>query len=343
MGRCRHAPAAWLVLVLAAGLVHTGCGTGSGAPGLPTNLTDAGFWALTSELSESAGAFTHSDNLVSNEAYFVHLLRMLRPAGGVYIGVGPEQNYSYIAKLRPDMAFIVDIREENRDLHLLYKALFASSVDRADFVSRLFSRPRPAGVGPGTAVEDLFTQYAAAKPDTRLYEANLALIQRQLLETHRFPLSTRDLASIEYAFKAFYRDGPDIQYGRTRPGDSPGPSYRALMTATDVSGQPQSYLATEDAFAFVKDLHARNLIVPVVGDFSGPTAIRRVGEYLRQHGRIVDVFYASNVEVYLNRAKRQAFCDNLATLPHDSGTWFIVSKSMQPLRSKLTSCRSGAP
>ena len=72
--------------------------------------------------------------------------QVARPSGGVYIGVGPEQNFSYIARLRPAMAFIIDIRRENLNLHLFYKALFEVSSDRADFVSRLFSRPRPTGI-----------------------------------------------------------------------------------------------------------------------------------------------------------------------------------------------------
>ena len=61
------------------------------------------------------------------------------------MGVGPEQNFTYIAVTRPAIAFIVDIRRGNLDLHLMYKALFELSADRADFVSRLFSRKRPAG------------------------------------------------------------------------------------------------------------------------------------------------------------------------------------------------------
>ena len=56
------------------------------------------------------------------------------------MGVGPEQNFSYIAALKPSMAFIVDIRHGNLDVHLMYKALFEMSDNRAEFVSRLFSR-----------------------------------------------------------------------------------------------------------------------------------------------------------------------------------------------------------
>jgi len=268
--RCRIA---LLALALSSSIVgDTACGSRVELGTLPTRLSDEEFWRLSTGLSEPAGVFTHSDNLVSNEDLFVHTIRTLRPRGGVYIGVGPEQNFSYIARLQPAMAFIIDIRQENRNLHLMYKALFESSVDRADFVSRLFSRERPAGLDPKTSVHELFTAYGTVTPSGSLYEANARLVREVLLDTHRFPLSPDDLRSIDDAFNAFYSDGPEIHYARSRPGDAAGPSYRSLMTATDISRQSRSYLASEEAFAFVKDLHARNLIVPVVGDFGGPDA-----------------------------------------------------------------------
>lgn len=336
---CRRWRIALLALAVSSSLVgDTACASRVELATLPTRLSDDEFWSLSTGLSEPAGVFRHSDNLVSNEALFVHTIRMLRPRGGVYIGVGPEQNFSYLARLQPAMAFIIDIRQENRNLHLMYKALFESSVDRADFVSRLFSRKRPAGLDPNTSVHELFTAYGTARPSGALYEANARLVREQLLDTHRFPLSADDLGSIDYAFNAFYTDGPEIHYGRSRQGSEPGPSYRSLMTATDLWGRSRSYLATEEAFAFVKDLHARNLIVPVVGDFGGPNAIRRVGNYIRQQGSSVSAFYSSNVEVYLSRQQMAAFCEGLATLPSESRTWFIGSKGLQPLASKLKTC-----
>jgi hypothetical protein len=209
-------------------------------------------------------------------------------------------------------------------------------------VSRLFSRPLPSELGPSVSVDELFERLDTASPDPRLYDATLASIYERL-DTQGIDLTPHDREWIRYALTAFSRDGPGIHYARLRPTDAPGPRYRALMTEVDVSGQPQSYLASEEAFAFVKELHARNLIVPVVGDFAGPTALRRAGEYARDHGQVVRLFYASNVEVYLNRAKQQAFCGNLATIPHDSRSWFVVGKSMQPFSSKLKACRSSAP
>jgi hypothetical protein len=59
--------------------------------GHETKLTDEEFWNVSTALSEPTGTFAHSDNLVSNEMYFVHTIRMLHPTGGAYVRVGPEQ------------------------------------------------------------------------------------------------------------------------------------------------------------------------------------------------------------------------------------------------------------
>ena len=216
------------------------------------------------------GSFTISDNLVSNEPHVAENARRLGPAGGVYIGVGPEQNFSYIARVRPAMAFIVDIRRENRDLHLLYKALFEISPDRIAFVSRLFSRPRLTDLGPRASAAEIFNAFAGVSPSPELHSQTLALVRDRLLTTHRFPVTPDELESMARALKAFYTDGPEIRFYRSADVRAVQPTYRQLMTMRDGYAQEWSFLSDEDAFDTVKDLHLRNMIVPIVGDFGGP-------------------------------------------------------------------------
>ena len=144
--------------------------TVSSAGRLPARLTDGEFWTLIADLSEPNGTF-RSDNLLSNETRFQFILPELSDVikpGGAYMGVGPEQNFTYIAAVKPAIAFIVDIRRGNLDLHLMYKALFELSADRADFVSRLFSRKRPAGLGPGSPAAQIFSAYRDIDPSVDL-------------------------------------------------------------------------------------------------------------------------------------------------------------------------------
>ena len=181
------------VVPLLAALLCVGVSAPASAAKLPARLTDAEFWTLIADLSEPNGTF-RSENLLSNEARFQFVIPDLvdgiRP-GGVYLGVGPEQNFTYIAAVKPAIAFIVDIRRGNLDLHLMYKALFELSGDRADFVSRLFSRKRPVGLRPESTAAQIFSAYAQVEPSEDLYQRNLKDIQRQLASRHAFPVDGR--------------------------------------------------------------------------------------------------------------------------------------------------------
>src|SRR5213079_2396828 len=185
------------------------------APPIPASLSDQEFWALTDQLSEANGYF-RSDNFLSNERGYQLIIQDLvdkiKP-GGVYMGVGPEQNFTYIAALKPRMAFIVDIRRGNLDLQLMYKALFELSKDRADFVSLLFSRKRPEGLELESSVQEIFAAFGKTFSSEALYTENLKRIQDHLTKTHSFPLSANDLEGIEYVYHNFYRFGPNINYG----------------------------------------------------------------------------------------------------------------------------------
>jgi hypothetical protein len=294
---------------------------------LPARLTDQEFWTLVGDLSEPGGTF-RSDNLLSNEGRFQFvipdLVEIAKP-GGVYLGVGPEQNFTYIAATRPAIAFIVDIRRGNLDLHLMYKALFELSVDRAEFVSRLFSRKRPPGLQASSTAAEIFSAYLQVEPSEELYARNLRDIQHDLVARHGFVLTSEDLKGIEYIYNAFFTFGPDIQYSSTEGfGSTYQPTYAALMLATDGAGRPRGYLSTLERFAYLKDLEVRNLVVPVVGNFAGPKAIRAVGAYLKQRDATVSAFYLSNVEQYLRLQRGwNTFCANVATLPLDDASTFI--------------------
>jgi hypothetical protein len=105
--------------------------------------------------SEAGGTF-ESENWISNETGVQSVIprrQQLTKPGGVYIGVGPEQNFTYVAALRPKIAFIIDIRRQNTLQHLVYKVLFEISPDRAAFLSRLFSRTQPAGLTERSTVD----------------------------------------------------------------------------------------------------------------------------------------------------------------------------------------------
>jgi hypothetical protein len=312
----------------------------SAADTIPKQIPDSTFWKLIEGFSEPGGTF-ESDNWISNETgvqAVIPRLNQLTKHDGVYLGVGPEQNFTFIAAIRPKIAFIIDIRRQNMVEHMIYKALFETSASRADFLSRLFSRPRPSGLTEKSTVVELFRAYNSVSADDAAFKNTLESIKEQLRDKHKFGLTTEDVKNIELVFTVFREFGPNVNYssgGRlVAPPDLP--NYADLMTASDPKGRQRSYLATEENYQFVRDLQRRNLIVPVTGDFGGTKAIRAVGRYLRDHGAIVSTFYVSNVESYLFRVESgrlgaatnggsNNFYDNVAALPLDSSSTFIRS------------------
>jgi len=297
---------------------------------LPGRLTDQEFWKLSTELSEDNGFF-RSDNLLSNEIWFQTVIPDLlsrTKSGGVYLGVGPEQNFTYIAALKPKIVFITDIRRGNLHTQLMYKALFELSSDRADFMSRLFTKKRPANLTADSSAHDIQQAYwDQATGDEATYKANLQAIDDLLVKKHELPLPKEDLEGIEYVYHNFYWWGPSINYNSSTGNGGRGgnmSSYAELMEQTDNAGIARSFLANEANFKVLKDLEQRNLVVPVVGNFGGTKALRAVGNYIRDHGAIVTAFYLSNVEQYLYQDSLWgAFCANVASMPLDSSSTFI--------------------
>jgi hypothetical protein len=303
------------------------------APGAPPDsLTDAEFWSFFTGMSEAGGHFL-SENFVSNEVSFQEVIPTLQKTltpNGVYLGVGPEQNFTYIANLAPKMAVIFDIRRQNAMQHLMYKALFEMSPRRVDFVAKLFSRPSVEKLPAGIAVQAMFDSASRAAPSDSAYQANFADIIDLLTVKKGFGLSKDDIATIEHVYKVFFTAGPAVNYGY-RMGmpvyRTAYPDYGLLQSATNADSVQTAFLATEPNYNAIRVMQLRNLIVPVVGDFGGPSAIRSVGKWLSERQMTVTAFYVSNVEQYLFRdlPANDRFYANVSALPIDTTSRFIRS------------------
>ena len=290
------------------------------------------------DLSEPGGAYPY-ENFVSNELQYqdvVPALKATTKPGGVYIGVGQEQNFTYAAVLQSKLAFVIDIRQQNMVELLMYKALFDMSPSRADFLSNLFSRVRPAGLDTKTTSAALFTAYESAKVDPALLAKNLETV-KAYMSKHGYALTDLDLGSIGKILSVFSSGGPGINYNFGSATPAVGPpaeaTYARLMNTTDITGRNSSFLANEENFLYVREMQRKNLIVPLVGDFAGPAVIRNVARYLNDRKSTVGVFYISNVETYLDDTQKQTFYANVATLPVDSSSMFIRHILGNPARA----------
>ncbi len=308
----------------------------SGASAPARTQAPESFAAQVAALSEPGGYFD-TDNLISNERSYLEVIPELRRRGvrgGAYLGVGPDQNFSYIAAIHPDIAFIVDVRRDNLLLHLLFKSLFALSRTRIEYLALLLGRPVPTNLDEWrqAKIERLLAYVDGTPSEARGLAALRARVD-DVIRRIGVPLAPDDLATIDRFHRRFIDAGTDLKFQSTgRPPQSHYPTFRELLLATDASGAQSNYLATEEAFQFVKSLEQRDLIIPVVGDISGTRAIGAIGAALEQRGRRgqpgsrLAAFYVSNVEFYLfGDGRFPKFVTNVRSLPRADHSVIIRS------------------
>ena len=288
------------------------------------------FAAEIASLSEPGGYFD-TDNLISNERSYLGVLPELEKRsvhGGVYIGVGPDQNFSYIAHVKPSIAFILDIRRDNLLLHLLFKALFDQTHTRIEYLALLFGRPAPADVSTwrDAPISRLAEYIRRSHPEPKFVDDLRARLDR-VVKGFGVPLTAQDVATIDRFHRRFIADGLDLQFHTN--GRAPQfyyPTYEELLLETDGNGRQRNYLASEEAFQFVKSLEDRDRVIPVTGNLSGPSALVGIGRTMTERGETLSAFYASNVEFYLEReGSYLRFVSNLGRLPHTNRSVIIRS------------------
>jgi hypothetical protein len=314
-----------LVLTLAVGTILL-CGQSAPA----RSQGPATFASQIAALSEPDGYFD-TDNLISNERSYLDVipdLQRRRLRGGAYIGVGPDQNFSYIAAIRPDIVYIVDVRRDNLLLHLLFKSLFTLARTRIEYLALLLGRTVPPDLDSWReAPIDKLLDHVASNPLDARSVAALRARTTAAVSGIGLPLSKEDLATIDDFHHRFIKVGVDLKFHSSgRPPQSHYPTYRELLLATDTAGERRNYLASEESFQFVKALQQRDLVIPVVGDLSGPHALAAIGARLGRQGQRVSAFYTSNVEFYLfGDARFGRFVANLGRIPRSNESVVIRS------------------
>ena len=152
----------------------------------------------------------------------------------------PEQNFTYIAAMKPKMAFIIDIRRQNMIELLMYKSFFEMSETRADFLSKLFARKRPEGLSEKSTAAELFDAYSRVRPDPELYQQNLQSDEgpsRQDAQIRVEPADLDGAFSIEYVYSVFVDAGLSLDYSTGGRGAGVNnPTYADLMVIDDGTG-----------------------------------------------------------------------------------------------------------
>lgn len=284
------------------------------------------FVAMVDGLSEPDAEF-FSDNLVSNETSFLHVadeLPALAPRGQAYVGVGPEQNFSYLALLEPSLAVVVDIRRDNLRLHLLYKAAFEASSSRPHFVALLLGRPTPkGGVEAGAPVAEVLTG-ATREPATEDSFAAAHAELRGRIATWGLRLSPTDWQRTKAIHRSLFDGQLELRFALKEANGRTYPTLGEMLSATDREGRARGFLASEEAFRKVQQMQREHRVIPVVGDFAGDKAMPGVAAALAKSGAKVGTFYVSNVEQYLfDPGVWTKWRRNVAALPRAEGAVFV--------------------
>ena len=285
------------------------------------------FTRISDSFSETGGNFSN-DNWVSNETSYLEVLDKfieLDIHGGAYIGVGPNQNFTYIANIKPHIAFIVDIRRQNMLQHLIYKVLFEMADTRAEFFSILFSKPlNPnSGIDEDSNISRMIYYFYRAPSDPGMFKDNLAKIENVLTEKYKYPLTDVDFSSLDRIFRTFFRLNLEITYNGN--AYSWFPTYAQFLQIGDRNNNQRNPFNSREDFLFLKKMHAENRIIPVTGNFGGGKALKAVADYLQENHLKVTAFYVSNVEQYLLRDWNLwlKWGENVKYLPISSKTVFI--------------------
>ncbi|HMV47377.1 MAG TPA: hypothetical protein PKC13_14580 [Blastocatellia bacterium] len=288
------------------------------------------FAQLVARLSEKAGYFG-SDNLVSNELTYQHVLGTLSKmnvSGGIYMGVGPDQNFTYIAQIKPKLAIMIDIRRDALLQHLMFKSIFMMSRSRIEYLSNLFGRPLPKDYKKWNdrPIRDLVDYFDRTPLDQKIADKVKAEMHKRI-ESFGVPLNQRDWETIDEIYQAFYTDCLEVRYTiRDRPTGRFFPAYRDLLLEKDLAGKYRNYLANEADFMVIKTMHDQHRIIPATGDVAGVKAIRAIGEFAKEINEKISAFYLSNVEFYLFRSDTMGrFVENLKYLPIDNRSVIIRS------------------
>lgn len=300
-----------------------GVGKPAGSYELPAALAR---WGLPDfrrwfSLSGPGDAFI-SDNVVSNETGLGEPAAKLSSLqGGVYVGVGPEQNFSLIAWSRPDLGLLLDIRRDNALLHLLYKALFELCTTRLEFAGWLLGRPPEAAppLPPEASAARLVEAIERISPDRAWFERHHRLAVERI-QGYGLDLSRGDWDRIRRLHQLFFERQLDLHFELRETNGRRYPPLRELWTLRGPAGHG-TFLDTAEAFERVRTMQRQHRIVPLVGDVSTPKPLGLVADELARNGWVLRVFYISNVEQYLLGSPAfRGWRDNLEKLPHDGST-----------------------
>ncbi|HEX2732994.1 MAG TPA: hypothetical protein VHM70_15400 [Polyangiaceae bacterium] len=287
-------------------------------------------------MSEADGAFFADSSLSNEDAYLdaVPWFEQRADDAGVYIGVGPEQNLSFIAALRPKLAFVIDIRRDNLLLHLLFREMFIEADNAGQWLALLLGRSTPPGFGLPAPCSEL----AAIRRLRKDPEVHHALVTHTLsmMQREAVPLRPADESRLGSILQEFFERDLRARFHSVNSRHTFA-TLQELLCNDEPDEKRQSFLASSELFGFLTRFEREARLIPVTGDFAGQHTFATLAQELEQQQLRVSALYASNVEEYLLLdGKWQAWRANVAALPLTAEALLVRSAMLVPTNTRLT-------
>lgn len=251
---------------------------------------------------------------------------------GAFIGVGPCQNLTYVGALRPRLALICDSRPDNLLEHLIFKMLVERAADPLDYLLLLFSRtcPQRPPAGELRTPQDLVDAFGNTVISRALYDENLAVLRSTA--ARRWGLQPAHTDRFDYLYGEFFRRQLDIfVFGEKSDIGEECPTMRDILLATTSSGWNFHFLTDPSRFDYVRKMHLRDRIIPLLGNLCEPDSISMLNDLLEHFGETADTVYLSNIEDHI-LSRYVLWPDGSVTDPNPDA---LITDEYRPAYSRL--------
>ncbi len=227
--------------------------------------------------------------LVSNENHHHQFYQsLLDQKGGIYLGVGGEQNYLLAGWAQADIIILMDFDQMVVDLHKLYRMMFLKAGSPKEFLAFFSDTPRMR-----KQIESWILEWYGVRNDqVDGHAKNLCTeICKAVTKVYRVSLGHR-LIPRRLAW---------IQK-----------QYRRLAIPTFLTDQAQ--------YLHIKELFQKNQVFMVRGDLS-KDMLAKVAEKLKNSSKTIRLLYLSNAERYF--LYDPSFRKNMKMIPFDTNALIL--------------------
>ncbi|RLT14098.1 MAG: hypothetical protein DWI24_03455 [Planctomycetota bacterium] len=256
------------------------------------------FGARIQALDGPATGPASADNLMTNEDSIASVVDQIAkevPPRQVYLGVGPDQNYTLMAHARPENCYVIDFRKKNQLLHLFHKALVEISTSRIQYLENFWAREISEEIRKKGQTMDFIESFKNQSVDPQ----KLDLIKQQVKSVCSGwnLLNKSELDEISTLQSRLAGQGPDARFLALKMY----PTIGSLITMKSRAGQPAHWLAQENYYSVLRTMQLENRILPINGDWSDEKGFARIVKRIEQDRQKVGLIYLSDVEFFLIR------------------------------------------